>query len=174
MELQQAVSLIAAAVKKENGIWADVGAGTGLFTLALQHLLHEGTIYALDKNPHALWKLASSKQVCIKVEEADFTKELSLPTLDGIIMANALHYAPEPVVVFNQLLSCLKPKGVFILVEYETNTPNFPWIPYPIPLQHFKAIVTASQHSLSQVIPISTVPSVYSTEHIYSAYIIKE
>lgn len=173
MELQQAVALIASAVKKEHGVWADVGAGTGLFTLALQHLLQEGTVYALDKNPHALWKLASSAQVRIKVEEADFTKALSLPALDGIVMASALHYASEPVVVFNQLLNCLKPEGVFILVEYETNTPNFPWIPYPVPLHRFKAVVTASQYSLSEVIPISTVPSVYGHEHIYSAYVIK-
>ena len=57
MTHQQAKSLIEKGVKNPSGIWADIGAGTGVFTLALRDLLEGGKIYAVDKSPHALWKL---------------------------------------------------------------------------------------------------------------------
>jgi len=171
MELKQAIDLIAPAISFQSGNWADIGAGTGLFTLALQSLLRDGTIYAVDKNPHALWAIRSSETVKIVVQEADFTKNMELPVLDGIVVANALHYAPNAVQVLQYLLTFLKTDGVLLVVEYETNTPNFPWIPYPIPFSHFQTLATSS--GLSNVVKIGSVPSMYSYEHIYAASGIK-
>ena len=118
MEIQVAAQLIEAGVKEEEAVWADLGAGTGTFTQALQQLLSKGKVYAVDKSPHALWRLPNKGSVPMEIVDADFTRALDLPPLDGILMANALHYVADPAQVLPPLLQLLKPSGTFILVEY--------------------------------------------------------
>lgn len=167
MQINEAIDLIRGGVMKKEGIWADLGAGTGLFTQALQAILEEGKVYAVDKSPHALWRLDRHEQVPMEIVEADFSKPLDLPPLDGIIMANALHYIEEPLSVLSHLLPLLKLGGQFILLEYETTQPNPPWIPYPIPSQRFHQI--AEQAGLSSPQEIGRIASRYGHNHIYAA-----
>ncbi|MEM0996013.1 MAG: class I SAM-dependent methyltransferase [Bacteroidota bacterium] len=132
MQLTQAISLLQSAVPAETGEWADIGAGTGLFTQALDQILGAGsTVFALDKNPHSLWYLRL-QHAQLRVEEGDFTRKLLLPVLSGMVMANALHYAPNPGAVLTNLRAHLKPEGRLVLVEYDTDRPNPPWVPFPI------------------------------------------
>lgn len=167
MEIQVAAQLIEAGVKEKEAVWADLGAGTGMFTQALQQLLSKGKVYAVDKSPHALWRLPNKGSVPMEIVDADFTQALDLPPLDGILMANALHYVANPTQVLPPLLRLLKPSGTFILVEYETDRPRPPWIPHPIPFKQFKKLATAV--GLSALEKIGTVPSRYGHDHIYAA-----
>ncbi len=58
MEQSDAVRLIGAAVPAGAATWADLGAGSGTFTLALASLLGPGGIvYAVDRDTDALRKL---------------------------------------------------------------------------------------------------------------------
>ena len=92
MHLHEAVELIREAVSPGHGTWADIGAGTGIFSEALMELLESGKIIAVDKSPHSLYSLKSSKQeVVFEILEGDFHQLLDLPPLDGILMANSLH-----------------------------------------------------------------------------------
>jgi ubiquinone/menaquinone biosynthesis C-methylase UbiE len=168
MTPQQARSLIKDGILKKKGNWADIGAGTGTFTLALRDLLESGTIYTVDKSPHVLWRLESTDAVRIEVVEGDFNHALDLPKLDGMIMANALHYSDAPEKVLKNLLHHLKPGGVFILIEYETTTPRPPWVPYPIPFAKFREIVEAI--GLTKPVKLAEVPSRYGHQGIYAAY----
>lgn len=167
MHQDTAVTLIKEGVLNTQGIWADIGAGTGIFTLALRELLVSGKIYALDKSPHALWRLPLKGTVPIEVVEGDFNKALDLPLLDGILMANTLHYAADPVKVLQDLLTYLKPGGQFVLVEYETIEPLQPWIPFPVPFEYFNKIAESS--GLSAPKEIGRTPSQYGHQHIYAA-----
>jgi ubiquinone/menaquinone biosynthesis C-methylase UbiE len=167
MTLSDAQDLIRPALAFRSGNWADIGAGTGMFTLALQSLLETGTIYALDKNPHVLYSLKSSETVTIAVEEGDFNRPLNLPQLDGMIMANALHYAPRPEEVLENILRHLRPGGIFILVEYETPKALPPWVPYPLPFRQFQQIAQAVGLSEPQL--LHSVASNYGHDHIYAA-----
>jgi len=55
------VTLLRGGVSAPGGVWADLGSGTGAFTLALSDLLGlSGTIYSVDKDPGAL---AAQKQI---------------------------------------------------------------------------------------------------------------
>ena len=67
---------------------ADIGAGTGIFTLALDQLLaKESTIYSIDKQTTALHHLELN--ICtLEVITQDFDEPFDLPQMDGIIMAN--------------------------------------------------------------------------------------
>ena len=167
MEIQVAAQLIGAGVKQKEAIWADLGAGTGTFTQALQHLLTKGKVYAIDKSPHALWRLPHQGDVQMEIVDADFTKPLDLPPLDGILMANALHYVADPAQLLPSLLALLKPTGVFLLVEYETEHPRPPWIPYPISFDRFSGI--ADQVGLGIPERIGMTSSRYGHDPIYAA-----
>jgi len=167
----QAIELIRPGVERTPGVWADLGAGTGMFTEVLRSLLPAGKIYAVDKNPHMLWSIAGGDPVEVVVVEGDFTHPLELPLLDGILIANALHYVPDPVTTLIRLTEYLRPGGVFILVEYETDLARPPWIPFPLPWHRFREV--AALAGCPEPLPLSRVPAAYGHQHIYSALIRK-
>lgn len=53
---------------------------------------------------------------------------LRLPTVDGILMANSLHFIREQHLFLKRLLPLT---DRFLIVEYERSRPN-PWGPYPV------------------------------------------
>lgn len=167
MNPQTAESLIRDGMPPGAVSWADLGAGSGVFTLALQRLLEEGRIYALDKSPHLLWSLPRKSGVSLTVVEADFTRPFTMPQVQGMVMANALHYAVDPATVLPLVLEHLAPGGTLILVEYETRRPNPPWVPYPLPFAAFQAL--AARFGLPEPRLLAQVPSQYGYEQIYSA-----
>lgn len=168
MTLSEAADLIRPALRPDAQTWADMGAGSGLFTQALQALLPRGKVYALDKNPHLLWSLPRHPAVALAVEEADFTRPFELPeALDGIVMANALHYAPQPEAALGHVLRHLRPGGCFLLIEYDTARPKPPWVPHPVPLARFQAL--APKMGLSEPQLIARRPSHYGAYDLYAA-----
>ena len=169
MTQHEAIKLIGrGVVEHPTGNWADIGAGTGVFTLALREILTNGKIYAVDKSPHALWRLPLKADIPIEIVEGNFNLPLDLPILDGILMANTLHYATDPGAVLKNLLTHLKPDGLFVLVEYETHRPLPPWIPHPIPFADFEKHAAAA--GLCAPVEIGRTPSRYGHEHIYAAF----
>ena len=58
---------------------------------------------------------------------------MTLPffAVDGILMANALHYVRDKAAFIEKLKKYLKTSGELIIVEYDTVRQNR-WIPYPI------------------------------------------
>ncbi|MDH3245469.1 MAG: class I SAM-dependent methyltransferase, partial [Saprospiraceae bacterium] len=95
MTIDEAVNLIKPAVSSRSSVWADLGAGSGVFTMALSEILGFGaTIFAVDRKLSALRKKLDHTYVRSKIMlmEENFHDSLDLPKLDGIIMANSLHY----------------------------------------------------------------------------------
>ena len=124
-----------------GGVWADFGSGAGAFTLALAELLGPGgTIYAIDRNAGALRELARAIQarfvgITLHQMRADFTRPLDppLPPLDGVVMANSLHFVPpgQQLPTVQRLRELLRPGGRLLLVEYNLDRGN-PWVPHPL------------------------------------------
>jgi len=121
------VALLKPGVQEKGGRWADLGAGEGAFTLALADLLGPGShITAVDKDAGALRSIGQG----VETRVADFTKGLDLHALDGIVMANSLHFVRNKAPVLESVRDMLRPGGRLIVVEYSTDRGN-PWVPYP-------------------------------------------
>lgn len=152
--------------------WADLGSGTGLFTRALAELLTSGSrIYAVDKSATALGQLHSTADVTIEKIIADFaTDMLPLKNLDGMVMANSLHFIKDKYTLVNNLKAMLKENGCFLVVEYDMEKSN-PWVPYPIPCDSLIDLFEAC--GFRHVSKLHERPSVYNNATIYSALIEK-
>jgi trans-aconitate methyltransferase len=134
VRLKEAVALIDGGVDSHAAeVWADLGCGDGTFTLALALLLAEGsTIHAVDEDPSALRRIPERHAgVAIITHAQDFTRQLwPFDALDGILMANALHFVPSQSSFIRACTSRLRQRR-FLLVEYDTDVPNA-WVPYPV------------------------------------------
>ena len=158
MEQHEMVALIQQAAP--HGTWADFGAGSGNFTRALASLLGtDGTIYAIDL--HAKPRIETWQPgITVYWQSGDFTRLLTLPSLDGILMANALHFIPpqQQVTVLRQVREYLKPEGKFVLVEYDLKRP-LPYVPHPVGWDRFVDIATEAGFTSPTRIGVRQSPS---------------
>jgi ubiquinone/menaquinone biosynthesis C-methylase UbiE len=158
------VDLLRGGVTGSGGKWADLGAGEGAFTLALADLLGPGAhITAVDRNGSAMLGLASEvakrfPSTTVDVVTADFTRPLPLSELDGVVMANSLHFVRDKLPVVERVRSMLKSGGSLILVEYGADRGN-PWVPHPISYPWWEQL--AAQAGLENTRMLHSVPSRY-------------
>ncbi len=138
------------------GSWAELGSGDGNFTLALAELLQPGgNVYSVDRVGAALRRQrqrvdqAHLDRVGFKFLEADFTKPLDLPPLDGVLMANSLHFVRRKEETLRHVRGYLKPGGRLLLVEYAADRGN-PWVPYPMSFETWKLVAVAAGFSEPQ------------------------
>jgi SAM-dependent methyltransferase len=131
------VRLIKGGVVGGGPTWGDLGSGTGAFTLALADLLGPGgTIWSVDRDASALRVQAGALGArhpgpVLRQLVADFTGPLDLPPLDGVVMANSLHFVRDKVPVLRLIRGYLRDGGRLVLVEYEADRGNR-WVPYPL------------------------------------------
>jgi hypothetical protein len=94
-------------------------------------------IVAVDRDARALHE--NSRRVArafpatdIGTVVGDFRAALALPPLDGLVAANSLHFVPrqDQAEVMWRLAHDLKPGGLFLVVEYDTDSGNH-WVPHP-------------------------------------------
>lgn len=166
------VNLLRPANLPSGGTWADFGAGSGAFTLALRELVGpHADIYAVDKDGRALKELEQAHRQKFTTSQnihavrADFSGALSLPPLDGIVMANSLHYFKDREKILRHVRSFLKLQGSLLLVEYNVDSGN-PWVPYPLSFETFR--VLAPHAGFSEPRLLGTIPSRFLHE-FYSA-----
>ncbi len=167
------VTLLRGGIYQTGGVWADLGSGTGAFTLALADLLGPtGVIYSIDQDRSALAQqertmLARFPKSIVHYRTADFTRPIrdSIPQLDGIVMANSLHFHRDKEPIVQLWKSYLHPQGRLILVEYNIEQGNNA-VPFPISFRQWTAL--AKRCSFSHTELLSTRPSRFLKE-IYSA-----
>lgn len=169
MELNEATELI-----RYEGIagpgpsfWADLGCGSGLFSRALARLLQAGsTVYAVDKEPVSV---KSENGVAIKPLQLDFVaNDLPLQNLDGILMANSLHYVKDQPAFIKKVGAYLKAGGSFLIIEYDTDKAN-PWVPYP--LSYHSLLKLFHRAGYPNITRLHEHASIYGRANIYSVLI---
>jgi ubiquinone/menaquinone biosynthesis C-methylase UbiE len=172
MEVADAIALIKPAFshKIQSSIWADLGCGTGTFTAALAYLLGDGSkIYAVDRNSQRIKSPTENSSTEIEFVKLNFVDDaLPFRNLDGILMANSLHFVKDKSEFIERIKNHLKVDGQMIIVEYERKKPT-PWVPYPIGLNNL--VETFSACGFSRIEKIGEKDSIYGPEKIYACLI---
>ncbi|TMG29445.1 MAG: class I SAM-dependent methyltransferase [Chloroflexi bacterium] len=162
------VALIEDGVGERGGRWADLGAGEGAFTLALAELLGpEAHITAIDKDARALHAIEGRFEVRV----ADFTRPLGLSDLDGVLMANSLHYVRDKQPVLEAVRKMLRAGGRLIIVEYGADRGN-PWVPYPFTYAKWETMAARAGFQgtrLLKTVPSRWLGSMYSAVSLSSS-----
>ena len=170
------VRLIQDGIHRPDGVWADLGSGRGAFTLALADLLTPSAqIYSIDLDSSALAAQRKAMEaqfphITVHYQQADFSKKLALPPLDGIVMANSLHYYKDKEKVLRHVRTFLKLGGVLLLIEYNVDSGNV-WVPYPLSFETFRGL--APRAGFSEPRLLATAPSRFLRE-FYSAVTYRE
>lgn len=153
LQQKDLVALIEKGVGERGGRWADLGAGEGAFTYALAELLgRDAQIVAVDKDARALRSIDGH----IETRVADFTQPLDLHDLDGILMANSLHFVRDKAPVLQSVRNMLRPRGRLIVVEYGTDRGN-QWVPYPFSYERWEAMAARAGFKSTRL--LKTIPS---------------
>jgi ubiquinone/menaquinone biosynthesis C-methylase UbiE len=167
MEIDEAAALIreAIATNGELQVWADLGCGSGTFTRALASLLPAGsTVHAIDRQSQIIPR--QYRNAIIKFRQADFENDdLHIENLDGILLANSLHYVQDQKAVITKLAKILKPEGRCLLVEYDHRKANR-WVPYPIPFEDASKLLRSV--GFKQVKKSGERPSAFGQATMYS------
>jgi ubiquinone/menaquinone biosynthesis C-methylase UbiE len=144
------VRLIETGIERNRGgVWADFGAGSGAFTLALRDIAGpDTTIIAIDQDRSSLQTLRAAMErrfpgTRLRLLQADMAGHLTLPPLDGIIAANAIHFVQDQTALLRQWRAYLKPEGRLLVVEYDTDSGNR-WAPYPMSYTAFRETARAA------------------------------
>lgn len=171
MQSGEAVKLIQTKEinNEQPAAWADLGCGSGTFTYALASLLPpKSKIYAIDKSLQLKQKI-NKNAVEIEFIKADFIKdELVLSPLNGILMANSLHYINDKSALIERLKKHLLPDGMFLIIEYDTMLSNR-WVPYPIDFAHLQQLFYNTGFSKAK--KLGEKRSVFNRSNLYSCLI---
>jgi SAM-dependent methyltransferase len=171
MRLRDAVEMLAGSGIELGGaaIWADLGCGDGTFTRALAELLPAGSvIHAIDRDRSALGRIPSTHSgVRITTHHRDFTDQpWPFAHLDGILMANSLHYVEDQAAFIRESTGRLTSLPHFLIVEYDSDDASR-WVPYPVSRARLRTVFTEGGYS--SVTFLRTRPSVYRRASIYAA-----
>jgi SAM-dependent methyltransferase len=155
--------------------WVDLGCGDGTFTLALaESLAARSVIQAIDRDCAALRGIpASHAGVAITTHCADFTSSawpFRAVEIDGVLMANSLHYLAEPVPFLHACAARMTPRRQFLFVEYDTDRGNR-WVPYPVSRHRLLSLFIEAGYPSASVKFLGTRRSLYQRAALYAALI---
>ena len=128
-------------------------------------------IHAVDKDSASLNELEQAYRARFGDSQnlhlivGDFSRTLDIPALDGIVMANSLHFFKDKEKVLRHVSSYLKPNGILLIVEYNVDSGN-PWVPYPFSFETYCKLAPRANFSAPRL--LAKVPSRFLRE-FYSA-----
>jgi len=128
-------------------------------------------IYAIDKNRASLNQLEQAYRARfgdsqnLHLITGDFSRTLDIPPLDGIVMANSLHFFKDKEKILRHVSSYLKPNGILLIVEYNVDSGNL-WVPYPFSFETYRKLAPRANFSEPRL--LAKVPSTFLRE-FYSA-----
>lgn len=125
-ELYSARAAVAAAVDlRPGGRIADVGAGTGLYTLLFAEAVGAtGAVYAIDIEPRFL-KLINQRAEefglgnVVSVLGRDDSITLPQQSVEAVFICDTYHYFSDPAAIMATVLASLKPGGALYIVDYD-------------------------------------------------------
>ena len=116
---------------KPTDVVADVGAGTGYFTLRISRVVPQGTVYAVDLQPEMLAFLEQGKKQLkadnvIIVQGTETDPRLPAHAVDVVLLVDTYHEFAYPREMMENIVKSLKPGGRVIQIEYRGEDASVP------------------------------------------------
>jgi len=134
------MEIVAAAAVKPGMTVADIGAGTGLFTMLFADAVKPGgSVYAVDISPNFveyIRETAEKRRVRNVTAVLTDGVELKLPdaSIDLVYMSDVYHHFEHPAETLASIRRVLKPGGRLVIVDYE----RIPGVTPPARVEHVR------------------------------------
>jgi ubiquinone/menaquinone biosynthesis C-methylase UbiE len=147
---------------------ADVGAGTGYFTVRMAKLVGpEGKIYACDIQQQMLdmlrRRLRTEKIQNVELVRGTVTDPM-LPkgTMDLILMVDVYHEFSEPQAMLRKMKEALAPEGRLVLLEFRKEDPSV-----PIRVEHKMSVAEVRAELEAEGFKLDRLLDVLPRQHIF-------
>jgi predicted methyltransferase len=127
---QKPHEVIQALALKPDAVIADIGSGTGYFSVRFANMTPKGRVYGVDTEPDMVKYLAErAKREGLKNITAVQAKpgDPRLPEkTDVIILVDVYHHVENREQYFRQLQNSLKPGGRLAIIDFRMDSPEGP------------------------------------------------
>ncbi len=127
---QKPHEVILALALKPDAVIADIGSGTGYFSVRFAHMVSEGRVYGVDTEPDMVKYLSErAKRDGLKtlIAVTGAPDDPRLPEkVDLIIFVDVIHHIENRDRYFHRLHDSLKPGGRIAIIDFRMNSPQGP------------------------------------------------
>ena len=127
---QKPHEVIQALALKPDAIVADLGAGTGYFSMRLAHMTPQGKVYAVDLEPAMVKHLderakKAGLQNVVAVQAQPGSANLP-ERADLVLLVDVYHHIEDRERYFRELAKSLKPGGRVAIIDFRMDSPAGP------------------------------------------------
>ena len=135
---------------------ADIGAGTGYFSVRIASRIPKGKIFAVDVEPDMVRYLGERAQRehltnLIPVQAGANAANLSEP-VDVVLVVDTYHHIGNRKQYFAKLKSSLRPTGRLAIVDFRADSPSGPPVQYRISPERVTEELNAAGYSLMETL----------------------
>jgi SAM-dependent methyltransferase len=132
---------------------ADIGAGTGYFSVRIAKRVPEGKVFAADVEPDMVRylgvraereHLANLTPVQARGDAANLPEPVDL-----ILVVDTYHHIGDRSRYFAALLSSLRPEGRLVIIDFKADSPNGPPARHRIPPERVTQELAAAGYALT-------------------------
>ena len=131
---------------------ADIGAGTGYFSVRIAKLVPDGKVFAVDIEPDMvryLGERAHREHLHILQPVLASANSPNLPeAVDVVLIVDTYHHVDDRVAYFSRLKSSLQPGGRLAIVDFKTDAPEGPPLALRIPPERVIAELEQAGYAL--------------------------
>ena len=133
---------------------ADVGAGTGYFSVRIAKRIPEGKVFAADVEPDMvryLGERAQREHVANLVPVQASADAANLPEpVDLILVVDTYHHIGNRIPYFAKLKSSLRPGGRLAIIDFKADSPIGPPVEHRIPPEKVTEELAAAGYALAE------------------------
>jgi cyclopropane fatty-acyl-phospholipid synthase-like methyltransferase len=133
---------------------ADIGAGTGYFSVRIAKQVPDGKVFAVDIEPDMLRYLGGRKHrehlMALEPVQAS-TDSPNLPEpVDLVLVVDTYHHMQNRIAYFSKLKASLRPNGRVAIVDFKVDAPDGPPPEYRSTPEKITAELNAAGYSLAE------------------------